>query len=163
MKEVFEKLVQYLGSVGTDTNVSSWREMQHFASHPWSGDSSTMALLTRKDSKTSPYSLLRVKQTFLQTMLLFSDTVHSSLPAAKKYEDYIFFFGDSGLAMDLGVPASLALARNTTSHSGCQSVHVYVSQEDNRLSRPYRKAVKLVQKSLSDNKHRLQFIKSTCT
>lgn len=94
MKEVFEKLVQYLGTVGTDTSVSSWREMQSFASHPWSGDSSTMALLTRKDSKTSPYSLLRVKQTFLQTMLLFSDTVHSSLPAARKYEGYIFFFRD---------------------------------------------------------------------
>lgn len=39
-------------------------------------------------------------------------------------------------------------------------LHVYVTQEHNRLSRPYRKAAKLVQKRLSDNKHRLQFINS---
>lgn len=74
---------------------------------------------------------------------------------------YLLLWWQSGLAMAPGVPSSFALARNTTNSGGCQSVHVYMTQEHNRLSRPYRKAAKLVQKRFSDNKHRLQFINSS--
>lgn len=146
--------------MGTDTSVSSRREIESFASHPWSGDSSTMALLICRETKTLPNPLLRVKQTFLQTMLFLSDTVHSSLPAAKKYEDYIFFFGDRVALLwtleYLGVPCSGKEHDPTWWLPQCACLCVSRRQQT-------QQTLQKSSKISSKESFRLQFITSTYT
>ena len=54
-----------------DTSISAQREMEYFASHSWSGESSTMALLVRRDSKTSPTLFSEGNKHFLRSCFPF--------------------------------------------------------------------------------------------